>query len=141
MVPVVDTVAVREQLARTNDVVELRHAVLRVVAAAPVHVAIEDAGVAIRTEEDEGVRERLEPRRHPVLERLADLRVVLLSAGPWIQQNVRCPRGCWVSAEIFTSTAPAHSHSIDRTRLDERAVKDLAQVVVLLGVAGLLEVA
>lgn len=87
MVPVVDTVAVGEQLARANNVVELRDAVLRVVAAAAVHVAIEDAGVAIRTEEDEGVRERLEPRGHPVLERLADLRVVLLSAVPYDLNN------------------------------------------------------
>lgn len=103
MVPVVHQVAVSKQLTRADQVVELPNRVLRVLALAAVHVAEEDAGVAIGAEEDERVREGLEPRRHPVLERLANLRVVLRSASllfhGWASRleavDARCRRECW----------------------------------------------
>lgn len=78
MVPVVDLLAVGEELAGTDNVLELCNPRLWVVAAASVHVAVEHAGVAVRAEENERVRQRLEPGWDPVLERLADLSVVLV---------------------------------------------------------------
>lgn len=113
MVPVVDHLAERKELAGAHEVVELRDALLGVLAAAAVQVAVEDARVAVGAEEDERVRERLEPRRDPVLQRLADLRVVVVD----------------------------ERDGVNGAALHERAVKHLAEVVVLGSVAGLLEVA
>lgn len=75
VIPVVPQLAVRKELARADEVPELLHGGLRVLAGAAVQVAPEDARVAGRAREDERIGERLERRRDPALKGLANLLV------------------------------------------------------------------
>jgi hypothetical protein len=98
VVPYVACLSVREQLASANDIPELRHWLLWIVSAASVKVAVEYAAVmhvrnklawsveqylriAVSTQENQRVRNRLESRGDPRFECLSDLGIMVIYQG------------------------------------------------------------
>lgn len=112
VVKVIDLVTVRVVLPSTDHVVKLSDRLLWVLAAAAVQVTEKDAGVTIDAEQDHAVSDRLELRRHPALEGLTDLSVVVVD-----QRN-----------------------RVHRTGLRQCTVKDLAKIIVDTSFTSFLEI-
>jgi hypothetical protein len=85
---------------------------LRILAAAAIQIPIENGGISILAKQDQGVGQRLERRIDPRLQRLADLRIVVVHA----------------------------RYRIERAVLNDRSVPDFAEIEACLGFPCFLEV-
>lgn len=78
MVEVVPELTIREELARTNQIAQLRNRLLGVLACTSVQVTPENARISVGSKQDQAVCDGLERGIDPAFERLADLSVVVV---------------------------------------------------------------